>query len=616
MIAALFLALLVRAAHLVFNAGNPFNDPAILDPKYYHEWALRITTSGWGTEVFHGLPLYPLFLALIYKVFGPSAAAVKSAQLALGLATVYFVYRTADKLFGKKAALVSACLAAVYGPLFFHEAIFIPEALGTALYAAAFYAACLFFERPSWRSGFVLGALLGLAALTKAGALLFAALFLPYFIWKGPGPRAGRVLPAACCTAGLLLILAPVTLHNFIRGKDAVLLTSHSGFNFYVGNQPGAEGVFRAPEGTGSNVEAQIEDSRAVAERALGRPLKPSEVSGYWSGRALRFIRENPVDFLKLCLRKMLLFFDAREISDVDDYAFAARFNPLLRFPWPNFALLGPFVFLGLFLIYRNRFSPLAYLWIGSYLAGLALFFINARYRLPLLPVFFTVAGVGVLECWNFIKTRSWKKVFFCALILAAGAGVTQLGLVGTNHVRDLVNAGDIFLEKKNYEEALSFYREALSIDRRHAKANLAMGVAFSRMGRYDEAKDYYLNSIDSEPTSQAYNNLGMWHDGRGEWGQAERFFMKAIELKPNSHLAHNNLGMIYGKKGRLEAAVSEFEKSLSIHPKGARALTNLGLVLHRLGRRTEARRRWEEALRVDPTFEQARQALALSGVD
>ena len=91
--------------------------------------------------------------------------------------------------------------------------------------------------------------------------------------------------------------------------------------------------------------------------------------------KAWDYIRDNPAGFFKLCIRKGLLFFDAREISDVDDYEFAARFNPVLGFPWLNFSWLGPLVFLGLVAIFKKKHSPLVYLWGAAYLAGLAVGF-------------------------------------------------------------------------------------------------------------------------------------------------------------------------------------------------------------------------------------------------
>ncbi len=46
--------------------------------------------------------------------------------------------------------------------------------------------------------------------------------------------------------AGVLTI-APVTLRNYVASGEAVLVSDAGGFNFYIGNGPGANGTFRIP---------------------------------------------------------------------------------------------------------------------------------------------------------------------------------------------------------------------------------------------------------------------------------------------------------------------------------------------------------------------------------
>jgi len=605
--------LAIKLVYLFTSQSSPFFEPRLLDPKYYHDWALRIAAGDLTSDpVFYGLPLYPFFLALCYKISNSALLSAKLAQIALGLVTLFFTYKTGEKLHGEKTGLVAVALGAVYGPLFFHEGVFIPEALGLPLYAAAFYFLCLLVERISPLRAALFGVTLGLACLTKAGALVFAFMFLAAILFSKGHTLKNKIPALLIFILSFLATLAPVTLHNLIRGKDTVLLTSHAGFNFYIGNNPRAEGVFVAPEGTGSNVEAQKADSQALAERAVGRKLKPSEVSKYWSDQAWEFIRQNPQEFLKLTLKKLALFFDAREISDVEDYGFAGRFNGFLRFPWLDFSVLGPLVFLGLALAGRGlRHRLWVYLWIGCYLAGLAAFFVNARYRLPLLSLFLVLAAFAVIKVIEAFKARQWSTLLASALVLAAAVGLTQARLVGKDPSRDLVNAGDVYLEKKDHDQAVSLYKEAIQLNPRYAKAYQALGVAMTRQGRHEEAKDSYLKALEIEPSSQVYNNLGMWYDRVGELDRAERFFIKALELQPNSPQAHNNLGMICGKKGLYEDAVREFEASIELNPQNARTHTNLGLVLHRMGDDRKAKAHFEKAHAIDPDFEEAKRALS-----
>ena len=611
----LFLGLAIRLAYLFLSQASPFYEPLLLDPAYYHDWAGRIAAGNWiDPPVFYGLPLYPFFLGFCYKLFGGSLFMAKLVQIFLGVATIALVYKIGVKLFSKNVGLLAAALAAVYGPLFFNEQILIPEALGMPLYAAAFYVICLFEESPTVKKSALLGLLLGLAALTKANALLFAFIYISFWFFRSRNSFAAKSKITAVSFLALFAVLAPVTAHNYFFGKDKVLLTSHAGLNFYVGNHQNAQGVFEAPEGTGTNVEAQKEGARAVAEKALGRSLKPSEVSSYWSGRAKEFIRKNPGRFAELSLKKIALFFDARELSDLEDFEFSKEFISFLRLPWLNFAFLGPLFLLGFAVSFREvRHAGVLVLWIGTYLTGLVFFFVNARYRLPILSVFFPLAAAGLLFIWRALRNAEWGKLALAVVLIGAGAGLTRLNLVAADTSVFYVNAGDAVAKKGDIQKAELLYREALRINPDNAKASLAMALTLSKMDRPADAEKYYRDAIQADPSnSQSYNNLGLWYDKQGRLEEAEKCFLKAIDLKPSSFQPHNNLGMVYGKLGQNEKAKQELETALKFNPESARAHTNLGLVLYRLGDTQGALKSWKRALEIDPNFEMARRALRL----
>lgn len=612
--AALGLALVIRIAYLFFSKDGPFYEPVILDPVYYHKWALKIVGGDWkGEDVFYGLPLYPFFLALVYKITNQSLLAVKFLQACLGVATVFLTYKIGEKIHSKNVGVLAALFAAFYGPLFFHEQILTPESLGVPLYALSFYLACLFSDSPTVKKGIGLGVCSALAALTKAGLIPFV-LLLPFLFYLNHRRQSFSVKPWAAYLLVFFLTLSPVAIHNWVYGHDFVPLTSHGGFNFYIGNNPKAEGVFVAPEGTGSNVDAQIADSKAVAEREEGRSLKPSEVSKFWSDKAWRYISENPMSFVRLSLIKFVLFFDAREISDVEDYSFAKNFNPMLRLPWLNFSVIGPLFVLGILAAFgKMKYRLYLTAWILLYVTAIVFFFVNARYRLPVLSVFFPVAAVGLLEIVEAIKKKTWLRLLLCAGLLGLGIWLTQAQLVGNNWLKDYINAGDAYQEKQEYERAEGLYKRALEIDPDAPKANLAMGVLMTRFEKHDEAKIYYEKSLAHDPdNSQALNNLGMWYERRGEFERAKDHFLKAIQAKPNFPQAYNNLGMVYAKMGENERAVQAFQTSLSFNPASPRANTNLGLIYHRLGEKAKAREYWEKALQIDPSFREAKKALEL----
>jgi 4-amino-4-deoxy-L-arabinose transferase-like glycosyltransferase len=218
----LAVALAIRIAYLLLDRGEPFFEPVLLDAKYYHQWAQRILGGDLASRgVFYGLPLYPYFLALYSALTGGSTVAVELVQLLLGLVTVFFTYRIGERVADRATGLLAAGLAALHGPLFFHEAMFIPEAIGVPLYAAAFWCCCRFLDAPSVRRGVLAGVVLGLACLTKAGVMPFVVLFVTGLAVR---PALAAVPPSRGSLAAIMLsfvaVLAPVTLHNGLVDGD------------------------------------------------------------------------------------------------------------------------------------------------------------------------------------------------------------------------------------------------------------------------------------------------------------------------------------------------------------------------------------------------------------
>ena len=91
-------------------------------------------------------------------------------------------------------------------------------------------------------------------------------------------------------------------------------------------------------------------DATEVAEAAVGRTLSPSEVSSYWTGRALGFITSQPLAWLRLTGRKVLLLVNRTEMLDTESQESYAEWSaPLAVGGWiGHFGLLVPLAVLGL----------------------------------------------------------------------------------------------------------------------------------------------------------------------------------------------------------------------------------------------------------------------------
>src|SRR5206468_1429717 len=174
-----------------------------------------------------------------------------------------------------------------------------------------------------------------------------------------------------------------------------VLTTSQAGQNFFIGNNPdNLTGMYRAPEFVRADPKFEEVDFAREAERAVGRQLKPSEVSHYWFNRARMFITARPADFFRVLRQKAALFWNEYEIPDNLDIYFFNRYSSLMRLWLPAFGTVAPLGVLGMVLCIREwrRIWPL-YLFVLGYFVSVILFYVFSRYRLPVVPFLMVFAA-------------------------------------------------------------------------------------------------------------------------------------------------------------------------------------------------------------------------------
>ena len=114
LLVSLLVAAVLRLEYLRELIASPFGEHLLLDALWYDRAARGILDGvplAEGAAYFRP-PLYPMFLAAIYRVFGFGLIAPRLVQMALGLAQVWVVWRIAQLTHGPRVASVAAVLAA------------------------------------------------------------------------------------------------------------------------------------------------------------------------------------------------------------------------------------------------------------------------------------------------------------------------------------------------------------------------------------------------------------------------------------------------------------------------------------------------------------------------
>lgn len=143
----LFLFFLAIASGLFWGWGNFGKDPVQIggDEEYYNRLALEYVNYGqfvsYRTDLARAPvdPLYPLFIAEVYRAFSIRYDFVRVIQLLFFSFTVLLIYFLARKIIGTRAGIVAAALSALYYPLAAFTTRFNKEVLFTFLLVLLVY---------------------------------------------------------------------------------------------------------------------------------------------------------------------------------------------------------------------------------------------------------------------------------------------------------------------------------------------------------------------------------------------------------------------------------------------------------------------------------------------
>ena len=605
----IFLAAL--AVRLIYffqvKANFPGWDSPTIDPLYHDLWARQIASGDLlGSGPFFRAPFYAYFLGLIYTIFGPSLAAAKIIQHLIGAASCAVVFLFADRYFGRKVAILSGFISALNWALIYHEDELLLDSLLVLFSVLLLWSLILAAERKSTAWMFISGALLGISSITRPNYLAFLPL-IPlwlFFVW---GREYRRLLiSTAAVVLGCVLLIIPVTLRNIIVGHDAVLIASQGGINFYIGNNRYADGATAQMPEFGSTWQYSDAEYLAKSESGrLGKEMKQSEVSAFFYRRGIEFIKNEPLRWLGLMAIKLDYFWNGFEISNNQNLYFYRRFASITRILPPVFYIISPLSLIGLWLIFRGdaRFRITAY-FVLIYMLTVIAFFVNSRFRLPVLPVLIILASLGFWKIIDSARVKNWRsasRYLAAAVVLLSLTAVDFFGISRESYAMSHYSLGNVYLKKGLTDEALREYQLSLGLAGCVPKAHLNRGIIF--FGRNDlqnAEKEFYLELQKCRVSAEAHNNLSVLKRLAGDHREALIQAQDAIAAKPNYLEAYVNEILALRHLGENDRAFATTDSLTNIFPEFLAGHYFKGLMLSERGRSDDAKPEFELILKAD----------------
>jgi 4-amino-4-deoxy-L-arabinose transferase-like glycosyltransferase len=588
----------VKALVLARFHDHPLLQPGDgLDGDAYLSLASRVASgdlflSGDGAVPFFVSPLYIYFLAPILFVTGHSLLAVRVVQVLLGTAAAGLVFQTARRLFGDRAAWIAGLLYGLTGVVSFHEVLILQAALDpflTATFLFLLARALARAEAPSKVYGAFAwaGVSLGLLALNRPNVLPCALVIASGVLVARRAAVRQAAGSAAALLAGVTLTVAPATLRNYSVSGELVVISSHGGLNFLVGNGPGATGVYRWLDGITPSIAGQAADAKRVAEAETERALSARDVSSFFARKASAWIEGHPAAALRLLAKKVWFVISNDEISLNFSASWYRRQSLVLRLlavgPWLLVPLGGAGLVLALLGAGRlpGRDATIWASFVPAYALFVAVFFVATRYRLPLVAPLAAGAGGAISILLVSLRTRD-KKTVLVAACVALPLFVLTLWPTGiddgsseeeTQWVLHLIGTGDApeaaahlgALAKTHPTPGLLWFRA---------------GQAWAAAGRLDDA----IPALERSLAIDAHQK----------------------ETEKVLSAAHERRALARAVAGDTAGALPDLEAAFALSPDDPGMALNLAAVLAEKGDRARARELALRALAARPGYEKA----------
>jgi 4-amino-4-deoxy-L-arabinose transferase-like glycosyltransferase len=378
----ILIAITVRLFYALVFLGLdfPYIDSISTDSYYYHKMGIVIAyTPEEYLSAFHA-PLYPIFLAMLFRIAGDGYVPMVIAHTLLDISSLLLIWFLVRRLLSPSAAGLSALIYALYPELIFLSGHMICEALYIPFLILSLYLLTRLQEKGELKLAAFAGLALALAALTRANIAAFPLFLLP---WALTAPSSNwhlkkRLYLWLVICICFIALLIPWTVRNYYVFHSFVPISTSGAEALYGGNHPGANGGFEIKH---NEISYLLENPRME----IDNQRRNFSLATDW-------ICEHPSEFFSLIPLKLYRFFTFESLV-------AQKENYWLYF-WVGaftYLPLAALAVLGLFFSFRKwRQYLLFHLLLLYYIITIIIFFGDLRLRTPLMSVYIIFACLTV----------------------------------------------------------------------------------------------------------------------------------------------------------------------------------------------------------------------------
>lgn len=617
----------------------------VQDAAAYHEFAQRVLAGEVPfAEPFSLPPLYGLLLGAVYATLGVDPGSVYLLQIGLSAVTIGLAVHLGRRLYGTVGAVMGGLVTAVHPASIVHDVRLVGVSIAAMLVMIAAVMAHRAWSRGRGRDWAGSGLALGLASMVQGHLLVASLPLMVTALWRG------RLRCLAPLLLGLTVSVGPSVWHNHRASGEVIVGSLGAGITVYRGNNRYVQSTPVHPFRLPPTADGLLRKSALIARIETQTDLTDAQADRYWLVRGAKHAVDDPTRAAGLAIRKVTQIFGAREYSSrLDLGATVERSGVLRRIP-PIIAPVGVLALIGMIGTRRPRDAAVFAIALGA-IGGVVMVFVDAPYRVPLVPLLGVYAGGGVgVLARSLGARRRWVPVAWSlaaaamAVILNHGPAATwvpwnawvgppvdaapctfdvqrpprpsvasrfQLGVFALNHGRYAdaeeamwsvlkddpehaaagVNLSGLLLNRGATTEAAAIAEMMVALDECDDKAWSNWATAKLRLGEFGAARTSARTAARIDPYNPGYWSLvGEAELALGATTTAQGLFERTVRWAPDLWQARARLGRIHLTAGRYDEATRHLQVAVAAQPGREELVGLLGLSEVGRGNRDSAR--------------------------
>ena len=181
------------------------------------------------------------------------------------------------------------------------------------------------------------------------------------------------------------------------------------------------------------------------------------------------------------------------------------------------------------------------------------------------------------------------------------------------NDLYKYINKADELYKNNSFKDAISFYLNAILIDRKSAESYFGLGICYKNLGEYEKAIKYLETATELRNNYyEAYYELGICHQLQGKACGAIKNFVQAIQSKPDSTEVILQLGISHEICEEYDLALMIYQKLIENSPDFEKAYEHKSALLMRFGNYREAGNILNTLIKINPKYKSAYAGLGI----